>query len=99
MEKAAETVVKYFHENGLPCWILKGSAVARYYPQPLRRSSGDIDVWLDGGRKKIYDFARAYDKDGMLYGVNYHHNTLPFDRGCTHRSAHLAVVFEQSAAE
>lgn len=73
MEEAANAVVKYFHENGFPCWILKGSAVARYYPQPLMRSSGDIDVWQDGGRKKIYDFARAFDKDGMLYGVNYHH--------------------------
>lgn len=73
MEEAANAVVKYFHENGFPCWILKGSAVARYYPQPIMRSSGDIDVWLDGGRKKIYDFARAFDKDGMLYGVNYHH--------------------------
>ena len=73
MEEAANAVVKYFHENGFSCWILKGSAVARYYPQPLMRSSGDIDVWLDGGRKKIYDFARAFDKYGMLYGVNYHH--------------------------
>lgn len=73
MEEAANAVVKYFHENGFPCWILKGSAVARYYPQPLMRSSGGIDVWLDGGRKKIYDFARAFDKEGKLYGVNYHH--------------------------
>ena len=73
MEEAANAVVNYFHENGFACQILKGSAVARYYPQPLSRSSGDIDVWLDGGRKKIYNFARAFDKDGMLYCVNYHH--------------------------
>lgn len=73
MEEAANAVVKYFHENGFACQILKGNAVARYYPQPLRRSSGDIDIWIDGGRKRIYDFARAFDKDGMLYGVNYHH--------------------------
>lgn len=73
MEEAANAVVKYFRENGFACQILKGSAVARYYPQPLMRSSGDIDVWLDGGRKKIYNFARALDKDGKLYGVNYHH--------------------------
>ena len=73
MEEAANAVVNYFHENGFACQILKGSAVARYYPQPLMRSSGDIDIWLDGGRKKIYDFARDFDKDRMLYGVNYHH--------------------------
>ena len=73
MSEASDCVVKYFRENGFACNILKGSAVARYYPQPERRSSGDVDVWVDGGRKKIYDFARAFDKDGKLYGVNYHH--------------------------
>lgn len=73
LEEAAKTTVKYFHDNGFACQILKGNSVARYYPNPLRRSSGDIDIWLDGGRKKIYDFARAFDKNRMLYGVNYHH--------------------------
>ena len=73
LEEAAETVVEYFHKNGFACQILKGCSVGRYYPNPLRRSSGDIDVWLDGSRKKIYDFARVFDKDGKLYGVNYHH--------------------------
>lgn len=71
--EASETVINYFRENGFACNILKGSAVAGYYPQPERRQSGDVDVWVDGGREKIYDFARAFDKDGKLYGVNYHH--------------------------
>ena len=71
--EASKTVIKYFHENGFACNILKGCAVARYYPQPERRQSGDVDVWVEGGREKIYDFARAFDKDGKLYGVNYHH--------------------------
>lgn len=73
MARAGATAVNYFQEHGFSCQILKGSAVARYYPQPQRRSSGDLDIWVDGGRKKIYDFARAFDKDGKLYGVNYHH--------------------------
>lgn len=73
MTAAANAVVDFFHENMFACQILKGNAVARYYPQPFRRSSGDVDVWLDGGRKTIYDFARSFDKEGRLYGVNYHH--------------------------
>lgn len=73
MAEAGAEAVRYFREHGFACQILKGSAVGRYYPQPNRRTSGDIDIWLDGGRKKIYDFARAFDKDGKLYGVNYHH--------------------------
>lgn len=58
---ASETGIKYFRENGFACNILKGSAVARYYPQPERRLSGDVDVWVDAGRDKIYDFARKFD--------------------------------------
>lgn len=73
LQEAGMQVVEYFHENGFACQILKGCSVGRYYPNPLRRSSGDIDIWLGGGRKQIYDFARAFDKDGKLYGVNYHH--------------------------
>lgn len=71
--EAGKTVIRYFRENGFSCQILKGSSVGRYYQNPARRTSGDIDVWVDGGRKKIYEFARTFDKDGMLYGVNYHH--------------------------
>lgn len=95
MEEAGKAVVNYFHENGFACQILKGSAVARYYPQPLMRSSGDIDVWLDGGRKKIYDFARDFDKDRMLYGVNYHHIHFHLIEG-VHIEVHIWPSFLSS---
>ncbi len=88
MTKAAEAVVSFFHKKGFACQILKGCAVARYYPHPYRRSFGDIDVWVDGGRKKVYDFARSFDKDGMLYGVNYHHVHLHLIKG-THVEVHI----------
>lgn len=77
LEQAGKEAVRFFHDNGFACQILKGSSVARYYPNPLRRTSGDIDIWLDGGRKKIYDFARNYDKSGIVRGVNYHHIHFP----------------------
>ena len=35
LEEAAETTVRYFHENGFACQILKGCSVGRYYPNPL----------------------------------------------------------------
>lgn len=73
LTKASVETVKFFHNKGFACTLLKGAAVGSYYPNPNRRQSGDVDVWLDGGREKIYDFARAYDKDGKLYGVTYHH--------------------------
>ncbi len=95
MEEAGNTVVKYFRENGFACQILKGSSVARYYPQPDRRSSGDIDVWLDGGRKKIYEFARKFDKEAKLYGVNYHHIHFHLIEG-VHIEVHIWPSFLSS---
>ena len=71
--KASEEAVEYFQEKGFACSLLNGAAVGRYYPNPNRRQSGDVDVWLDGGRDRIYDFAKKFDKDGKLYGVNYQH--------------------------
>ena len=40
MEDAANEVISFLHGNGFACQILKGIAVARYYPQPHRRPSG-----------------------------------------------------------
>lgn len=71
--KASFDAVQFFHNNGFACTLLKGVAVGRYYPEPERRQSGDVDIWLVGGRKKIYDLALAFSKSGRLEGVNYHH--------------------------
>ena len=72
-QRAVETVA-YFKEEGFESCILKGQGVATYYPNPLLRTSGDIDIWLSGGRGAIHDFARA--KVG-LQGMTYHHIHYP----------------------
>ena len=71
--QASFDVVQFFNNNGFACTLLKGVAVSRYYPVPERRQSGDVDIWLEGGRKNIYDVALAFSKSGRLEGVNYHH--------------------------
>ena len=38
---------------GFENYVLKGVAVARYYPHPLRRQSCDVDLWTKGCRKDI----------------------------------------------
>lgn len=73
LSEASKEAVDYFRKNGFACNILKGVSVGRYYPEPLRRSSGDVDIWLAGGRKKVYDFAKSQDAEGKLHGVTYHH--------------------------
>lgn len=72
-QRAVETC-KYFASEGFENCILKGQGVATYYPEPLLRTSGDIDIWLSGGHRRILDFARS--KVG-LKGVTYHHIHYP----------------------
>ena len=40
--------------------ILKGQGNALLYPDPMLRVPGDIDIWLDGDRKKIADYVRSH---------------------------------------
>ena len=70
LNKRAAEACQFFKKNGFDNVILKGQGVAQLYPHPECRTPGDIDIWVAGGRKKIYEFAR---KKGPLKGVNYHH--------------------------
>ncbi len=56
-------VTKLFADAGFRSCILKGQGNALMYPEPLLRTSGDIDIWVTGGsgkvngsRKDIHDF-------------------------------------------
>ena len=40
--------------------ILKGQGNALLYPDPMLRVPGDIDIWLDGDRKKIANYIRSH---------------------------------------
>lgn len=71
--RVAETSA-YFTDNGFANCILKGQGLAALYPEPLLRMSGDIDIWLEGGRERIFDFVA---QKGKLQGVNYHHVAYP----------------------
>lgn len=44
--------------------MLKGQGVAMLYPNPLRRQSGDIDLWVEGNRGDIYKTLKARWKVG-----------------------------------
>lgn len=56
-----------------PC-ILKGQGAALYYPDPLRRQSGDIDVWVGGGHRSVMKYVRSlFPKEGAYY----HHADFP----------------------
>ena len=81
-QRAVETE-RFFKQEGFKTCILKGQGVATLYSNPLLRVSGDIDIWLSGGRDKIYNFAR--ERVG-LQGLTYQHIHYPL-----HKDAEVEV--------
>ena len=58
MDYAADQLTRIFKAGGLRSCVLKGQGIARLYPQPERRQSGDIDLWVEGGRNRILFFLK-----------------------------------------
>ena len=46
MNSACSNVYESFFQRGFDCCVLKGQGIAIYYPDSLRRQSGDIDAWV-----------------------------------------------------
>ena len=49
----AARLTRLFTEAGRRSAILKGQANARLYPDRLSRQVGDIDIWVEGGKKGV----------------------------------------------
>ena len=71
MNDQAAMLTEEFRSKGLRTVILKGQANARLYPDPLSRQPGDIDIWAEGGRKKVMALL------GVKSTLSYHHVHLP----------------------
>lgn len=64
------------HKNA----ILKGPANARLYPDPLNRQCGDIDIWVEGGRKEVSALLyrlNLLNADTDDHAYSQHHIHLP----------------------
>ena len=53
LNQEAERLTQLFSEQGRKTAILKGQANARLYPDKLSRQVGDIDIWVEGGKKGV----------------------------------------------
>lgn len=70
MNKMTALVSSRFRKDGFPNCILKGQGIALLYPNPLRRQSGDIDIWLKGERKEIVRYVKNVKESVKS---SYHH--------------------------
>lgn len=53
LNQEAARLTQIFDGAGRKNAVLKGPANARLYPDPLGRQCGDIDIWVEGGRKSV----------------------------------------------
>lgn len=72
--------------------ILKGQGNALMYPDPMMRTPGDIDLWLDGTPHDVMRFVRRHCGN-MEYC--YHHIEMPPYKG-TPVEAHYRPAFLQN---
>ena len=74
LTKTATMVSEKFRKEGFDNCILKGQGIAQLYPNPLLRTPGDIDIWLDGGDKKVIAYVKEIFPD---CAPTYHHVDFP----------------------
>lgn len=67
---AVSKVTLWFNRNGFVSCILKGQGNALLYPKSGMRTAGDIDIWVEGGCRRVIKFAR---RCGISGKACYHH--------------------------
>lgn len=67
-------VCKKFKKVGFRNCILKGQGNALLYPDPYMRTSGDIDIYLDGGRNRVMQYINKVCPNQVM---RYHHVDFP----------------------
>ena len=67
-------VCKNFQQEGFRCCVLKGQGNALLYPDPYMRTPGDIDIYLEGGRKRVMEYVNKVCPNQVM---RYHHVDFP----------------------
>ncbi len=64
LERCGKQWLEQLEKAGIKAFIFKGSSVASWYPHPLHRSPGDVDVVVEKGWEKLEQTLR---KNGVDY--------------------------------
>ena len=75
---AAILVSEWFRKKGFRTCILKGQGNALKYPNSYSRTPGDIDIWVEGGDKRVISFVRSISPHEKAC---YHHIGFPSYKG------------------
>ena len=78
LNDAAIQVSEWFRKKGFRTCILKGQGNALMYPNPYSRTPGDIDIWVEGGDKRVISFVSSISPHEKAC---YHHIEFPSYKG------------------
>lgn len=78
LDSRSVAVSRNFERLGFRNCILKGQGIAQLYPEPAMRTSGDVDIWLEGGADKILQYVRRCFPNCK---PTYHHVDFPVKEG------------------
>ena len=78
LNDAAIQVSEWFRKKGFRTCILKGQGNALMYPNPYSRTPGDIDIWVEGGDKRVISFVHSISPHEKAC---YHHIEFPSYKG------------------
>lgn len=78
LNNAAIQVSEWFRNKGFRTCILKGQGNALLYPNPYSKTPGDIDIWVEGGDKRVISFVRSISPHEKAC---YHHIEFPSYKG------------------
>ena len=78
LNDTAIQVSEWFRKKGFRTCILKGQGNALMYPNPYSRTPGDIDIWVEGGDKRVISFVRSISSHEKAC---YHHIEFPSYKG------------------
>ena len=78
LNDAAIHVSEWFRKEGFRTCILKGQGNALMYPNSYSRTPGDIDIWVEGGDKRVISFVRSISPHEKAC---YHHIEFPSYKG------------------
>ena len=76
LTRGAKKLYQRFAERNIQTCLLKGVGIAKLYPVPENRQSGDIDLWVKGGRKNV--IATLKEMHVKLGNVVIHHVDAKF---------------------
>ena len=88
LNDATIQVSEWFQKKGFRTCILKGQGNALLYPNPYSRTPGDIDIWVEGGDKRVISFVRSISPHEKAC---YHHIEFP-----SYKSVEVEVHYRPS---